>query len=232
MSCTNPLEMVSSLLDGGMTTGEQENALTHLNSCRTCNARFQAAYQLRKNLLEMNEPPIPEALMSRLRVLASHERERQLRHANLSALFGHWASRVWLCFDNMMRPRALPFAGGLISALLLVGMWFPAPASDAKHTAADVPLWQPSDSEIMRIRAWGYRDPSALNVRATGAGDVVLELTIDERGRVVDYNLTSGKMTPELGSMILFSRFNPATYFGRPTSGKLVYRLSQNSVIG
>jgi hypothetical protein len=69
-------------------------------------------------------------------------------------------------------------------------------------------------------------------VRTTGAGDAVLELTIDERGRVVDYTLTSGQMTPELGAMILLSRFNPATLFGRPTSGKLVYRLSQISVIG
>src|ERR1035441_5826545 len=108
-------------------------------------------------------------------------------------------------------------------------MWFPAPASNSNETTADVPLWQPSDSEIMRIRAWGYRDPSALKVRTVGAGDVVLELTIDERGRVVDYNLTSGKMTPELGSMILFSRCNPATYFGRPTSGKLVYQIGRAS---
>jgi hypothetical protein len=221
--------MVSSLLDGGMSAGERENALAHLNSCGACHARFQSAYHLRQSLLEMDQPPIPDELMGRLRVLASHERERRLRRANVSALFRHWASRVWLCFDNMMRPRALPFAGGVISALLLVGVWFPALAT--KQTADDVPLY-PSNSEILRMRAWGYIGPTALYVRTIGAGDAVLELTIDERGRVVDYNLTSGKMTPELGSMILFSRFSPATVFGRPTSGKLVYRLSQISVIG
>jgi hypothetical protein len=120
----------------------------------------------------------------------------------------------------MMRPRALPFAGGVISALLLVGVWFPAMAS--KQSVNDVPL-----------STWGYAGPSPLDVRTTrSAGNVVLELTIDERGRVVDYIVTSGNMTPELGGMILFSRFNPATLFGRPTSGKLVYRLSQISVIG
>jgi hypothetical protein len=172
---------------------------------------------------------MPDELMDRLRVMASLERERRLRRANPSALFKHWASWIKLCFDNMMRPRALPIAGGVVSALLMVGVWFPAEA--AKQTA-DVPLWRPSDQEIMRMHAWGYIGPSPLDVRTTGAGDAVLELTIDERGRVVDYNLTSGKMTPELGNMILLSRFNPATLFGRPTSGKLVYRLSQISVIG
>jgi hypothetical protein len=220
MSCANPLKMVSSLLDGGMTTAEQEKALAHLKSCGTCNARFQSAYHLRQSLLQMDQPPMPEPLMGRLRVLASHERERRLRYASPSAFIRHWAACVRLSFDNMMRPRALPVAGGVISALLLVGVWFPARA--AKQTADDVPL-----------STWGYIGPSPLDVRATGAaGDAVVELTIDERGRVVDYIVTSGKMTPELGSMILFSRFNPATLFGRPTSGKLVYRLSQISVIG
>jgi hypothetical protein len=212
--------MVSSLLDGGMTTGEQENALAHLNACRTCNARFQSAYHIRQSLLEMDQSPIPEELMGRLRVLASHERERRLRRASPSAFFRHWASRAWLSFDNMMRPRALPFAGGVVSALLLVGVWFPAMPS--AQTADDPPL-----------STWGYTGPSPLDVRATSAaGDVEVELTIDERGRVVDYTVASGKMTPELGNMILFSRFNPATLFGRPTSGKLVYRLSQISVTG
>ena len=220
MSCANPLEMVSSLLDGRMAAGEQENALAHLKSCRLCNARFQSAHHLRQSLRDMNQPPIPDGLTGQLRVLASHERERRLRYATPSALFRHWAARVWLCFDNMMRPRALPFAGGVISALLLVGVWFPAMAY--KQSVDDVPL-----------STWGYAGPSPLDVRTTGAaGDVVVELTIDERGRVVDYIVTSGKMTPELGGMILFSRFNPATLFGRPTSGKLVYRLSQISVIG
>lgn len=211
--------MVSSLLDGGMSAAEKKRAMAHVNSCGACHTRFQAAYQLRRNMLGMGEARIPDDLVSRLQVVASHERQRQMRRVNLSAFARHIGARVSLFFDNMMRPRALPFAGGVISALLMVGIWFPAKAS--KQTVEDVPLY-----------AWGYNGPSPLQVRATGAGDAVLELTIDERGRVMDYTLISGQMTPELGSMILLSRFNPATLFGRPTSGKLLYRLSQISVIG
>jgi anti-sigma factor RsiW len=230
--------MVSSLLDGGMTAGERERALAHLNSCGACHARFQSAQHLRQSLLEMDHARIPDELVGRLQVMASHERLRRLRRVNLSAFVGHWAGLVWLFFDNMMRPRALPFAGGVLSALLMLGVCFlpnspflPA-AMASKQNADDVPLWQPSSSDMQRIHAWGYNGPSPLEVRTTGAGDAVLELTIDERGRVVDYTLVSGKMTPELGNMILLSRFNPATLFHRPTSGKLLYRLSQISVIG
>jgi len=213
-----------------MDAGEQANAMAHLESCGVCNARYQAAYHLRQSLLEMKGTPMPDALAGRLQVLASHERERRLMRASFSAFFRHWGERVWLSFDNMMRPRALPFAGGVISAFLVVGMWFPA--MPAKQSAEDVPL-SPSCSQMRRMRAWGYAGPSMLDVRATGgAGDAVVELTIDERGRVVDYMVTSGEMTPELGRMILFSRFNPATQFGQPTSGKLVFRLSQISVVG
>jgi hypothetical protein len=211
--------MVSSLLDGGMSAVEKERAMAHMKACGACHTRFQAAYQLRQSLLEMEQVRMPEELAGRLQVMASHERQRQLRRANLSAFAKHWGSRIGLFVDNMMRPRALPFAGGVISALLMVGIWFPARAS--KQAVEDVPLY-----------VWGYNGPSPLEVRTIGAGDAVLELTIDERGHVVDYTLVSGQMTPELGNMILLSRFNPATMFGRPTSGKLLYRLSQISVIG
>lgn len=229
MSCKNPSEMVTSLLDGGMSAGEHRKALAHLNSCGACDAQFQAARNLRQDLLEMDGAPIPEELTGQLRVLASHERERRLVRASLSTYLGHCASRIWLCFDNLMRPHALPFAGGVISALLLVGIWMPYMA--AKQTVDDVPLYpNPSNSEMERMQAWGYIGPSPLDVRTIDAGNAVLELTIDERGRVVDYDLASGHMTPELGVMILLSRFAPATRFGRPTSGKLFYRFSEISV--
>jgi hypothetical protein len=225
----NPSEMVSSLLDGEMSPREQRKALAHVESCRSCHAQYQVARSLRQNMLQMDGTPVPEQLSGRLQVLSSHERDRRLRRASLSTYLRYHLAQARLCFDNLMRPHALPFAGGVISALLMVVVWFPYMA--AQRTVDDVPVFpNPTGSELLRMNSWGYIAPSPLDVRATGAGDAVLELTIDEHGRVVDYDLTSGEMTPELGSMILLSRFAPATHFGRPTSGKLVYRLSQISV--
>lgn len=206
------------LLDGKITAGEEENAWAHLRSCQACYARFQYARELREGLRSMSRTPAPGGLIAQLRALAFRDRELRLRRVSFSLLFRRWAVRMRLRFDDLMRPVALPVAGGLISALLLVGMWVPVMA--AKQSVNDVPL-----------PAWLCAGPSGKDVRSvSAANDVVVVLTIDERGRVADYIVTSGEMTPDLGDMILRSRFNPATVFGRPTSGTLVYR--HISVIG
>jgi hypothetical protein len=55
----------------------------------------------------------------------------------------------------------------------------------------------------------------------TGADATVLELTIDENGRVASYSVSPGQLTPEMESLILFSRFTPASFFGKNTWGKV-----------
>jgi len=204
------------LLDGKMTAGEEENALAHVRSCQACNAQLQSARNLRLDLRSMSRTPAPGGLIAQLRVLASHERERRLRRASFSSWFGYWAGRMRLRFDSLMRPVALPVAGGVISALLVAGVW--VPATPSKQSVGDVPL-----------PLWVYAGPSGKDVRSVRASCEVL-LTIDERGRVTDYIVTSGEMTPDLGDMILRSRFNPATVFGQPTPSRLLYR--HISVIG
>jgi hypothetical protein len=51
-------------------------------------------------------------------------------------------------------------------------------------------------------------------------GNVVL-LTIDATGRVSDYSVAHGKLTPDLKNIIMFSQFLPATVLGLPTTGKV-----------
>lgn len=162
---------------------------------------------------------MPGGLTARLRVLASHERERRIRNANFSARFHHWTERMRLTFDNMMRPMALPFAGGLMTALLLLGMWVPTLAS--KQGTNDVPL-----------PYWGYGQATPQEYPVTG-DELVMELTIDERGRVADFVVLHGEMTPEVNESLLFWKFDPATWYGQPITGKVVYRgSSQISVKG
>jgi len=218
--------MVSMLLDGKMTAGEEENALAHVRSCQACHARFQSERDLRLKLRSMSRTPAPGGLMGQLRVLASHERERRLRRASFSSLFGYWAGRMRLQFDNLMRPVAPPIAGGLISALLLVGVW----AADVQWNRPNGPAMGAAESvNDVPLPLWLYDGPSGKDVRSVRASCEVV-LTIDERGRVTDFIVTSGEMTPDLGDMILRSRFNPATVFGQPTPSRLVYR--HISVIG
>jgi hypothetical protein len=156
-------------------------------------------------------------------MLALNERLRRLSHVSLSARAHRWAGRVELVFENLMRPMALPFAGGVLSALVMFAMLVPSLAFP-HNFRNDVPLW------VL------YTDPALQEMNPVDAGDeIVVEVTIDERGRVQGYVVTRGHMTPEIeNNLILFSRFAPATVFGRPTWGRVLvsFRRSQISVRG
>ncbi len=120
MSCENEQRVIASLLDGREEFDGEGGAAGHVEKCGTCNAQYRSLLSLRKALRALNAPAMPDGLAERLRVLASHERQRLLLSVNLAARLRHWAERLQLCFDNMMRPLALPFAGGLLSALSTV----------------------------------------------------------------------------------------------------------------
>jgi hypothetical protein len=221
MSCDDMHEMVSSLLDRRVTAGEKESVLAHLESCRHCGAEFESMRELRGALRQLDKPELPARLLDGLRMLALNERLRRLSHVGFSARAHRWAGRTQLVFENLMRPMALPFAGGVLSALVMFAMLVPSLAFP-HNFRNDVPLW--------RL----YTDPALEEMNPVSAGgEIVVELTIDERGRVTDYMISHGKPTAEqLNDLILFSRFAPATVFGRPTWGKVVFRRSQISVRG
>ena len=221
MSCDDMHEMVSSLLDRRVTAREEESVLAHLESCRHCGAEFESMRELRGALRQLDKPELPARLLDGLRMLALNERLRRLSHVGFSARAHRWAGRTQLVFENLMRPMALPFAGGVLSALVMFAMLVPSLAFP-HNFRNDVPLW--------RL----YTDPALEEMNPVSAGgEIVVELTIDERGRVTDYTISHGKPTAEqLDDLILFSRFAPATVFGRPTWGKVVFRRSQISVRG
>jgi hypothetical protein len=223
MSCDDMHEMVSSLLDRRVTAREEESVLAHLESCRRCGAEFESMRELRAALRQLDKPELPARLLEGLRTLALSERLRRLSHVGLAARMHRWAGRMQLVFENLMRPMALPFAGGVLSALVLFAMLVPSLAFP-HNFRNDVPLW--------RL----YTDPALEEMNPVDTcGETMVEVTIDERGRVQGYVVTEGSMTPEIESnLVLFSRFAPATVFGRPTWGKVLvsFRRSQISVRG
>lgn len=216
-------EMVSSLLDRRVTVREEESVLAHLESCRHCATEFESMRELRGALRQLDKPAIPASLLEGLRTLAMHERLRRLSRVSLSARAHRWAGRVELMFENLMRPMALPFAGGVLSALVMFAVLVPSLAFP-HNFRNDVPLWSI------------YTDPALQEMNPVDAGDeTVVEVTIDERGRVQGYVVTRGQMTPEIeNNLVLFSKFAPATVFGQPTWGKVLvsFRRSQISVRG
>jgi anti-sigma factor RsiW len=233
MSCENFEERISSHLDGLLDAGEREGVLAHLEACRECGARLKSLGELRARLRRLEEPRIPRALSVRLRVLASHEHARRVARATWSARIAGWKDGIRLNFENLMRPVALPVAGGVLSALLLFGALIPTlifrhqigNESPLSFTDPDgtVVNWRPG--EIPRLEP----------VDAVVSSDEnVLELTIDEEGRIADYAVRQGQLTPEMLTFIQFSQFTPAMFFGKPTWGKklVIFPRHRRSVRG
>ena len=227
MSCENVQDLISPLLDRQLAGDERDIALAHLEVCRTCRAHLETVQNQRSQLRAMDSARVPGGLSARLRVTASYERERRLIRANLSVRLKSWYAGVRLYVDNLMRPLALPFAGGVTSAIacfsvLIPLLSFPHNVRDATfftapngtlvvqgvtgmylpNTAVDLPRIEPVDAD----------NPDNANV---------VELTIDERGKVSDWSVVRGKLTPDIENIIMFSKFSPAMYLGLPTWGKV-----------
>jgi anti-sigma factor RsiW len=221
MSCDKVQEQISSLLDRKVAAGEEKTVLAHIGACRVCGERYEAMLNLRAALRRMDRAAMPAGLPDRLRVLASHESARRIAHANVSARLKELRWRALLAFDNMMRPVALPFAGGLFAATLLFSMLVPS-LSFAHNFFGDEPpaaLYTYPEGRV--VGASGYIPKLEVTSSPRSEMDTVLELTIDERGRVADYSVENGTLTPDMESLILFSTFTPATVFGQPTWSKV-----------
>ena len=230
MSCENVQERISLLLDCKLPAGDREHVLAHIDECSHCGSRFESMQHMRASLRNMARPAVPPVLGARLRVMASHERARRVARKNLAARVDSWAATVRLAFDNMMRPVAVPFAGGLFSALVLFSVL--VPSLSFRHNFGDEPptaVFTYPDGRIVGQMEYVRMEPVSAG---SSSNETVLELVIDPTGRVRDFYVSRGKITEDMASVILLSQFNPATIFGQPTWGRvqLVYHHQGRSV--
>jgi hypothetical protein len=224
MSCENVQERISLLLDCNLPAGEREYVLAHLDGCRKCGERFESMQYMRASLRDMARPPVPAALSTQLRIMASHERARCIARKNFSTRLEHWVAATRLAFDNMMRPFAVPVTGGLLSALVMFSVLFPT--LSFRHNHSYEPPLAVAETDVQ----WGNPDGKLMGATADHArllpgsalidgNEVSLTLLIDERGRVQDFYLSGGELTDEMKSLIMFSQFAPPTAGGQPTWG-------------
>jgi hypothetical protein len=219
MSCEYVQERVSSFLDGMLPDEDREIVSAHVQACQACKRYVNALDRVRVGVRRMPAPPIPNRLAVQLRVLASHERVRNLARTSFSARLEYWRGRIRLFSDNLMRPMALPIAGGVLSAALLFGLLVPNLSFVHKFTT-EPPLSLSRDPDG-RVVDWFGDYPRLESVDASFASDDnVIELTIDNHGRVADWDVLQGKLTPDGVSIIMMSRFTPAMFFYQPAWGK------------
>jgi hypothetical protein len=204
-----------------LSEGERRGMEEHLSQCAKCVREVREFRNLKKSLRSLPVRRPPAALRTQLRVVAS--REISQRHTNISwmSMWNTWQASFRLRSQILMRPLAIPTAGGFLSALILfaclpLGMLSPVLA-DARMSMIDVPTQLYTEASVKSTSPVSFGDD-----------DVVVELTIDDQGRILDYKIADCPhilKTPGLRRTIehnlLFTQFTPATTFGQPMSGKI-----------
>lgn len=223
LACWMAARKLSAYADGSLASTSREALTAHLRECPHCAHRAEKMVQTRDLIRGLRPVQPPKELSTSLRILASRERARRLsgnRFFDFEPLFTR--------LRNSMEPLAIPFAGGIVSTLVLFSMLVPAyPTGVKAESPNDVPTAFYTDPAVKSIAPFAF------------AGDeLVVDLVVDEQGRVVDYSLPDGPQSAPLRRAIenslLFTTFTPAMSFGQPTSGRvrLSFRRSQIDVRG
>jgi len=177
----------------------------HVTRCRDCQRELGELARAGKLLRRMPLPQAPGDLDLQIRLRLSRERNRQQR-----------PSLLWR-LENLVAPFALQGALGIAAAVAAFATFLPLAASPVQASSEDVPIALRTPP---RLRSSA---PMELNA---GLDHTVVEILIDQEGRVADYSVVAGMLAPEdlrrLENQLLFTVFHPATLFGRPTAGKLV----------
>ncbi|MSV27607.1 MAG: zf-HC2 domain-containing protein [Bryobacterales bacterium] len=221
----------SDYIDGTMAESARVAFSGHLAHCRECAGHAEELIGVGVALRSLRVPSTPASLGAELQVLASREHARHMRYLTWTSLFAEWGRAVRLATDNLMRPLALPFAGGLISTLGLFAMLLPTLGSY-------VPMSERILTEPRGVLGFLNTEAAVADFAPFGISqDFEVEVSIDQNGTVVDYSVADGGLSREamahIGNMLLFTTFSPATAFGQPTLGKvrISFRRGQNNVV-
>lgn len=161
----------------------------------------------------------PSELTVALRVIASRERQRLLERRTLPTTVEAWLDRVRLESGEIMRSLVLPMAGGICTAVVLFSTWLVPTYPLHVNGGVDV-------VPTMLSRTEATVSATVTGTSAIGlSGDAVVDVTVDDRGRVVDIAIVSGMdllqdadRRHRLENVLLRTQFAPATELGRPVS--------------
>lgn len=231
LSCLPVRHKISALLDAALPAAELSETRAHIVSCPDCGRYYEQALAVRRAMRSLPKLKAPPALTTSLRVLGSRARVRSSQRRSLAALTSHVGGELQLWFNNLMRPLALPFAGGLMTATLVFSMFVTTYPGTGQALDYDVPIW-PRERNVSTDAYLKTMTP----LEFTGA-EVTVDLVIDEKGRVVDYDFAGSEQsyTPAvrrtIENILLFSEFIPATASGHKVSGKVRVSFRRSAAI-
>ncbi len=230
MDCQQIRLMLSAFQDGCVVESERRATEQHLARCPECSRMAAQMEMARQSVRSVPRLQPPVHLLYALRAMASREAAYRRRYAGFRGWLLGMYERLALFSNNLMRPLAVPAAGGLASAVFLFSMVMPNFYGIVHQHINDIPI---SISTETTVR-------SAFVELASGA-DVIVDVLVDDQGRVIDYSFPDGygsmntsRMRRLLENTLLLTDFNPATTFGQPITGwvRVKYHSSQIDVKG
>jgi hypothetical protein len=210
-------------LDNTVPAQERRMLKRHLNGCRQCSLESERYSELREKLRSLPKRIPPVELTTRLRVVASKVRMESFGGAGS---WSRWRDRVELYLRNLMRPLALPAAGGLCSAVFLFSTLVPTfKSAFVLNAPGDIPTTLSTEPMLK------YAAPIAFTDR-----DAVVDLQLDDQGRIVDFTIVSApgqqneNVSRHIKNHLLFTEFWPATTFGRGVAGTIRISFRNNRI--
>ena len=209
---------------------EQARLREHVAACVECRAEMERYQRLSAMMSRVNRVSPPTDLALRIRVAVSEARNRE-----------SWPQRMWgravLVFQNILEPLAVPATGGALTSFLIFALFLQSLLTGVPLGAVpnDLPtnLLQPARLEV--LAPFPVLDTE--EAIPSFSRHLVVEVTVNARGEVVDYEILAGPDAPRLrrslDQVLLFSRFRPQMSFGRPIpGGRVILNFSEIRVRG
>jgi hypothetical protein len=213
-------------LDGRLNGREMQEIKAHLEDCRVCSREWNSLRYVQVSLAALGPVPEPADLPLRIRVAVSQERARSRR-----SVLAAWG----LAWKNTVGPFLFQAGAGFASAVLLLGTVIVMITVLAKPEMAqatpDEPLGDATAPHLLY-----FSNAPGSNQMGAISGPVVVEAYVNGEGKVYDFRILSGPVDAttrsQVENLMLFSRFEPARFFGQPVRGLAVLSFSGVSVRG
>jgi len=210
----------------GLTASERETIGVHLDLCRDCDRYLADVSSLRAGFRHLPVHAVPPLVETRLQVIASRERSRQLLRLNPAAWMRDKLATAMMAFDHFLRPFAVPAAGGLLASCLCFSLIAQTLELRPYLFDDDMPIGVYTEMTIDDVSPFSF-----------SGKDVTVQVTVDANGSVTDYQMPQGsRPTPEefeeIGGLLLYSTFTPAMRSGQRVSSKRLFAIRHYDYAG
>jgi len=159
-------------VDGRLRKSEHSRIEAHLAECQDCSRRVHEIHDVRATLHGLRPVKAPAELRLRLQISASRERKAliETNGSRFLRIWNYWAFRL----DELMRPITIPATGGLFSSIVLFGALAFTIGTTTRGVTYEVPVMyaERGDANLVPVEL---------------RSSVVLTLSVDSNGRIIDY---------------------------------------------